>query len=131
MRAMGLTLLLTVALCVMLGIAQIWGNAFAPDIFLKLIVSLGLIGGVTCYGVMLVTELQQHKSKMPLLLTGVLSALSALLILVYMWTDALALPLLLKILGTLFLLAILAFFIFLQKEDFSQQKDLRDQGYLD
>ena len=30
-----------------------------------------------------------------------------------------------------YMFPLLAFFIFLYKEDFSKQKDLRDQGYLD
>lgn len=131
MRAMGFTLLLTVALGVTLGLLQIWGAVFAPDVFLKLLITLGLIGGVACYFVMLATELEQHRHKGSLILTGAMGTLAALLVLVYTWTDALALDILLKILGTLLLLTLLAFFVFLYKEDFSKQKDLRDQGYLD
>ncbi len=131
MRAMGFTLLLTVAIGVTLGVMQIWGDVFAPDTFIKLLVSLGLVGGISCYGVMLATEMQQHAHRGALVLAGAMGALAVILILLYMWTDALALAFLLKALGTILLLTLLAFFVFLYKEDFSKQKDLRDQGYLD
>ncbi|MES2729432.1 MAG: hypothetical protein V4621_04940 [Pseudomonadota bacterium] len=131
MRAMGQTLLGIVALGVMLALMQIWGNAFAPDTFLKCLATLGLVGGVTCYAIILATEVQQHHNRNALLLTGAFCALAALLVLIYMWTNALSLAFLLKALGSLGLLALLAFFFFLHKEDFSKQKDLRDQGYLD
>lgn len=124
-------LLLTGALAAALGLAQMWWEPLAWEVFIKSTITLLITGILVSFLSAVDYDLPGSRGKILLGLLVLLALGGGGLIIAQMWWHVLKLALFGKFLATIAILALLLAFIAAVSEDFGGNKKLKDEKYID
>ena len=125
------TTLAAIAVAAILGICQIWFDFLAPDVFIKTLVTIAIIGFVSGFLIAVDYDMPASKQKYLLLSTVAMALFSGILVITQMWWTWIEWITFAKIFGTIIILFLLVSFIAAIKEDFGTHKQLKDDNFLD
>ncbi len=130
-KVLFLTLMAAGSLAAVLGIMQIWFNFLEWDIFLKVMATIVIVGGIA--GFLMAVDYDMPASREKYLLGAMILLAIAMggLILAQMWWWMMDWGDFAKIFGTVLILFVLASFFLAVKEDFGTNKKLKDDNYID
>lgn len=124
-------LLLTGVAAALLGIAQMWWEPLAWDVFIKSLVTLLIIGTLASFLSAVDYDLPGSRGKIVLGLLVVLAVIGSGLIIGQMWWHFLGTKTFGKMLITVIILAGLLSFFAAVSEDFGTAKKLKDGKFID
>lgn len=130
-RTLFISLIATAVVGALLSIVQVW---FAPMewwTFFKCIATLVIIGVVASFLLAIDYDLGATSSKIYLYALCVLSTGAGALVITQIWMHLMPWGDFKNLLVTLLILAALAGFVLVAKDDFTRNKQLRDNNYID
>jgi len=129
--------ILLLSLCAMgvlaavLGVFQMWTDALAWDVFMKIMTTIVIVGTELSFLMAVDYDLPASRRKWLLLgLVGV-SALAAVMVTLQIWVQLFEWSIFLKLMGTMGVVIVLIGFLLAVAEDFGTNKRLKDQNYVD
>ena len=126
-----MSLLLTGVIAAVLGIAQMWWEPLAWEIFIKSLITLVIVGTLISFLVAVDYDLPGSRGKIMLGLLVLLALSGSSLLIAQMWWHILKLAVFGKIIATLAILTVLLSFIMAVSEDFGTNKKLKKEKYID
>lgn len=114
-----------------LGIAQMWWEPFAWDIFVKTLITIVVLGTLASLLIAIDYDLPGSKGKFLLGIVVLLATLTSGLVIGQLWWSFLETIMFWKVLITLAILVSLLSFIVAVSEDFGTNKKLKDDKYID
>lgn len=118
------------ALTAALAIIQTWTHFFPADIFVKLVITLGMLGTALAFIVAVEYDLPSARSRWLLGAATFLAVAIVILIVAQMWWAFASSALFAKIAMSLLILLGLIGFALAAFEDFSSEKNLRDDKFI-
>ena len=130
-KVLFLTLMAAGAVAAMLGIAQIWLNFLDLDVFIKVMATIVIVGGLAGFLMAVDYDMPGSREKYLLGAMVLLAVVMGGLTITQLWWLAMEWVDFAKIFGTVLILFILVCFVLAVKEDFTTGKKLRDDNYID
>ena len=118
-------------LAALFGVAQMWMDFLAWDVFLKVMGSILIVGTEISFLMAIDYDLPASRRKWLMLGLVAISAMTAGLLLLQIWEQVFAWSVFLKLLGTLGVLVVLVGFLLAVAEDFGSNKRLKDKNFID
>lgn len=125
------SLLLIGAVTAIMGIAQMWWAPFGWEPFIKVLITLLILGTLFSFLIAIDYDYPGSRGKLVLGFLVVLAATGSALILAQLWWQILAFGIFWKILVTMVIITGLLAFIMAVTEDFGTNKKLKDDKYID
>jgi len=130
-RILGIGLIGLGTVFVILVLGQMWFALFAPKIFIRLLITLGLSGLYGLYVGMIWDDLEKSRYRKMLLALGGFGLVAVLLILGQIWFEFFEGETFIKLLISVTIVSALTSFIMAVREDFLEGKRLKDENFLD
>ncbi|HEY8192094.1 MAG TPA: hypothetical protein VIG74_06690 [Alphaproteobacteria bacterium] len=124
-------LLLTGAAAAILGLAQMWWEPLAWEIFIKSMVTLLVLGLVASFLTAIDYDMPGSRGKIILAALALLAVAGGGLVVAQMWWHVMTYALFGKVLITLLIIGGLLSFFAAVSEDFGMNKRLKDNKYID
>jgi hypothetical protein len=130
-RILGIGLIGLGTVFVTLILGQMWFSLFDTEIFVRLLITLGLAGLYGLYIGMIWDDLEKSRYRKMLLSLGGFGLIAVLLILGQVWFEFLEGEIFVKLLISVTIVSALTSFIMAVREDFLESKHLKDENFLD
>jgi MFS family permease len=130
-KVLGIGLIVLGTLSAGLVLAQMWFTPFAPDFFVRILVTLGVCGLYGIYVGMIWDDIEKSRYRNMLLSLAGFGLIAVILVLVQTWAEAFAWGTFIKLMVSVVVLSGLVSFIMAIREDFLEGKRLKDQDFLD
>ncbi|NBX66228.1 MAG: hypothetical protein EBQ96_04455 [Proteobacteria bacterium] len=130
-RSLFISLISTAVLAAVVGIVQVWLSPFSWDVFLKILATLTIIGVVSSFLLAVDYDLGSTSSRGYLYGLVGLAIASGALVIAQIWLDMLPWAVFINLVWTLLIITGLLGFVLVAKDDFTKNKKLRDENYID
>jgi MFS family permease len=130
-KTLGLGLIVVAVIFVIVILLQIWGSVFAEDLFIRLLITIGVVGAYGIYVAMVWDDIERSKYRNMLLLMAGVGGIVVVLVLLQTWFESFTWEFFGKSLLTLFIISGLVSFIMVVREDMLEGKRLKDEDYID
>ena len=130
-RILVISLLALATLAAILGIAEMWWAPLTIDTFIKAMATLLILGVLVSFLVAVDYDLPGSRARILLGLLVALAVLGSFLLVLQIWWQVFSQGMFWKIGVTIVILGAFLSFIMAVSEDFSANKKLRDEKYID
>lgn len=131
LKILGIGLIALGAVFAGLILGQMWLSFLAPDIFIRLLLTLGICGLYGLYIAIIRDDLEKSRYRRLLLALAGFGLIALVLILTQTWSELFAWDTFAKLMISVLILSGLVSFIISIREDLLEEKHLKEQDYLD